>query len=110
VIQNLLAIFTFESLKNQSTINDFTVESWGTSLESCFSDPRRHLRWGKRDSRDENFSPVGLAAKGCLSRITRTMHTDYVWHTPALMVSQCVRETEVIEWRNSASGRLSDKS
>jgi len=25
-----------------------------------------------------------------LPRITRTMHTDCVWHTPALVVSQCV--------------------
>ncbi len=44
------------------------------------------------------------------SRITRTMYTDYVWHTSALVASQCVRGTQVIEWRNSTSGRFSVQS
>ncbi len=38
-----------------------------------------------------------LRTNGCLSRITRTMHIDYLWHTSALVVSQCVRESRVKE-------------
>jgi hypothetical protein len=41
---------------------------------------------------------------GCMSRFIRTMHTDYVWHTPTLVVSQCVRGAQFIEQKNSASG------
>jgi len=48
---------------------------------------------------------LGAGTNGCLSRITRMMHTDYVRHTPALLAGQCVWEAQVIERRNSTSGR-----
>jgi hypothetical protein len=43
----------------------------------------------------------GQVTNGCLSQITRKIHTDYLVHTPGLLVSQCVRDAQVIERMNS---------
>jgi hypothetical protein len=40
--------------------------------------------------RHQTWNNLGQFTNGCLFRITRTLHTDDVWHTPALVFSQCV--------------------
>jgi hypothetical protein len=58
-------------------------------------------------TRDRMVLDKSLMA-ACLGS-SRAVHTDYVWHTPALMVSQSIRGAQVIEWRNYASDRPSVK-
>jgi hypothetical protein len=51
------------------------MNDWLCCLALTVFEPRRHQTW----------SDLGQVTSGCLSQITRTMHTDYVWHTPGLV-------------------------
>jgi hypothetical protein len=45
------------------------------------------------------WNELGQVTNGCLSRITWTMHSDYVWHTPALIASTwLVSVYEELKW------------
>ncbi len=46
-------------------------------LASILFEPWHHQTW----------NDLGQVTNGCVSQITRTMHTDYVWHAPALVSS-----------------------
>jgi hypothetical protein len=50
---------------------------FGTYYLSTVFEPRSH----------QTQNGLGQVANGCLSRIIRKMHTDYVWHTPAFVAS-----------------------
>jgi len=73
---------------------------FSTYYQSTVFEPRCHQTW----------NGLGQVTNDCLYRITQMMHTDYVWHTPALVLSRCVGGPQVIERRNSASGRPSTQS
>jgi hypothetical protein len=71
---------------------------FGTYYQSPVFESRRH----------QTSNDLGQVTNVCLSRITRTMHTDYVWHTPTLVVSQCVRELKWSSlWTLRQAGLLS---
>jgi hypothetical protein len=56
----------------------WVIMLFGTYHQSTVLEPRRHQTW----------NDLGQVTSSCLSLITRTMHTDYVWHTPTLVASQ----------------------
>jgi hypothetical protein len=59
----------------------WVVKLFGTYYQGNVFESRRH----QICSVDKSLTAV------CLGSITRTMHMDYVWHTPTLVISQCVR-------------------